>query len=56
MSQSSDWYEERLDEAQEREYALEEKIAKLKEKVDELEIENRRLLEQVRQLDKSAAE
>lgn len=56
MSQSSDYYEQRLDEAQEREYALEDQIARLKDKVNDLEIENRRLLDQVRQLDKNAAE
>lgn len=55
MSQSADYYEHLLDEAQEREYALEEQIAKLKDKVNDLELENRRLLEQVRQLDKIPA-
>lgn len=47
MSQSSDYYEHKLDEAQEREYALEDQIAKLKDRVQELEEKNRILMVQL---------
>lgn len=36
MSQSSDYYEHRLDEAQEREYALEDKILKLESEINDV--------------------
>lgn len=50
MSQSADYYEHRLDEAQEREYALEETIAKLKDQIADLEDQNRKLMQDCQRL------